>query len=248
MSCCLSKGVALQGGVAATPVSLVATILLFSVLGRMVHWFPLCSWVFPAAIIRPVVSIHIFTWQSWANVSLIHSYSVHANAFTPVTRIVATKLETFLPVQLGLREKLKIERKITRNLCTHILGSPTPIFCANCAGAPPHKFRTISAHFWMPPTKFSGTCRECPAHSFCTIFSGGWPVLKICLCAGNKCLNTKLVSVALHCATIFKGNFRHKTTTIIGNRGQLWTSTLSLHLLSPHLDFPDFLAPDCWGS
>ena len=24
-----------------------------------------------------------------------------------------------------------------------------------------------------------------------------------------------------------------------GNRGQLWTSTLSLHTLSPHLDFPE---------
>ena len=28
-------------------------------------------------------------------------------------------------------------------------------------------------------------------------------------------------------------------TTIGGNRGQLWTSALSPHLLSPHLDFPD---------
>ena len=37
-----------------------------------------------------------------------------------------------------------------------------------------------------------------------------------------------------------KGSFRHKTSTIIGNRGQLWTSTLSPHLLSPHLDLPDF--------
>ena len=35
-----------------------------------------------------------------------------------------------------------------------------------------------------------------------------------------------------------KGNFRRKTTTIVGNRGQLWTSTLSPHLLSPYLDFP----------
>ena len=32
-------------------------------------------------------------------------------------------------------------------------------------------------------------------------------------------------------------------TTIVCNRGQLWTSILSHHLLSPHLDFPDF--PDC---
>ena len=36
-----------------------------------------------------------------------------------------------------------------------------------------------------------------------------------------------------------EGNFRHKMTTIVGNRGQLWTSTLSPHLESPHLDFPD---------
>ena len=32
---------------------------------------------------------------------------------------------------------------------------------------------------------------------------------------------------------------RRKMTKIVGNRGQLWTSTLSPHLLSPHLDFPD---------
>ena len=36
-----------------------------------------------------------------------------------------------------------------------------------------------------------------------------------------------------------KGSFRHKMTTIVGNRGQLWTSSLSPHLLSPHLDFPE---------
>ena len=32
---------------------------------------------------------------------------------------------------------------------------------------------------------------------------------------------------------LYKGNFRHKMTTIVGNRGQL------PHLLRPHLDFPD---------
>ena len=37
-----------------------------------------------------------------------------------------------------------------------------------------------------------------------------------------------------------EGNFRHKMTTIVGNRGQLWRSTLSPHLESPHLDFPDY--------
>ena len=36
-----------------------------------------------------------------------------------------------------------------------------------------------------------------------------------------------------------KGNFRRKMTTIVDNRGQLRTSTLSPDLLSPHLDFPD---------
>ena len=32
-----------------------------------------------------------------------------------------------------------------------------------------------------------------------------------------------------------KGNFCRKMATIVGNRGQLWTSILSPHLLSPHL-------------
>ena len=43
----------------------------------------------------------------------------------------------------------------------------------------------------------------------------------------------------------FKGDFRHKTTTIVGNRGQLWTSTLSPHLLSPHLDFRKLYSSCC---
>ena len=34
-------------------------------------------------------------------------------------------------------------------------------------------------------------------------------------------------------------------TTTVGNRGQLWTSTLSPHLLSPHLDFPEMYS---WNS
>ena len=43
-----------------------------------------------------------------------------------------------------------------------------------------------------------------------------------------------------------RGNFRHKMTTIIGNRGQLWTTTLSPHLLSPHfkLDLTDICSCD----
>ena len=35
-----------------------------------------------------------------------------------------------------------------------------------------------------------------------------------------------------------KRNFCREMTTIIGNRGQLWPTTLSPHLLSPYLDFP----------
>ena len=37
------------------------------------------------------------------------------------------------------------------------------------------------------------------------------------------------------------------TTTIVGNRGQLWTSTLSPHLPSPHLDFPEMWMRSCFG-
>ena len=52
-------------------------------------------------------------------------------------------------------------------------------------------------------------------------------------------------STVVHFCGLFgplsKGNFRHKMTTIVGNRGQLWTSALSPHLLSPHLDFPEIL-------
>ena len=51
------------------------------------------------------------------------------------------------------------------------------------------------------------------------------------------------LSTIVHFCGLFgplsKGNFRHRMTTIVGNRGQLWTSALSPHLLSPHLDFPD---------
>ena len=50
-------------------------------------------------------------------------------------------------------------------------------------------------------------------------------------------------STLVHFCGLFRpvseGNFRHKMATIVGNRGQLWTSTLSPHLLSPHLDFPE---------
>ena len=42
-----------------------------------------------------------------------------------------------------------------------------------------------------------------------------------------------------------EGNFRRKMVTIVGNRGQLWTSTLSPHLLSLHSDFPNICKNMC---
>ena len=44
-------------------------------------------------------------------------------------------------------------------------------------------------------------------------------IVHICGLLGHKC----------------KGNFRHKMTRIVGNRGYFWTSMLSPSLLSPHL-------------
>ena len=40
-------------------------------------------------------------------------------------------------------------------------------------------------------------------------------------------------------APFFGELFLHEMRTIVGNRGQLWTSTLSPHLLSPHSDSPE---------
>ena len=52
-------------------------------------------------------------------------------------------------------------------------------------------------------------------------------------------------TIVYNCALLWpfwalsKGNFRHKMSTIVGNRGQLWTRTLSPHLQNPLLDFPE---------
>ena len=61
---------------------------------------------------------------------------------------------------------------------------------------------------------------------------------------GLKATLGNLRTVVHNCALLWpfclsKGNFRRKMTTIVGNRGQLWTSALSPHLESPHLDFPE---------
>ena len=85
-------------------------------------------------------------------------------------RLSTLELRHFLPVQLGLSEKLELLAKIAQNLCTHVLVSPTPIFCENFAGAPPHNLRTISAHFSMPShifrTNFLGLVRTALRASF----------------------------------------------------------------------------------
>ena len=58
---------------------------------------------------------------------------------------------------------------------------------------------------------------------------------------GLKATSCNLRTIVYDCALLwpvwplsYKGNFRHKMTTIVGNRGQLWTS-----ILSPHLDVPE---------
>ena len=63
---------------------------------------------------------------------------------------------------------------------------------------------------------------------------------------GLKPTHCNLRTIVYNCALLWpflgpflRANFRRKMTTIVGYRGQLWTSTLSPHLLSPHLDFPE---------
>ena len=59
---------------------------------------------------------------------------------------------------------------------------------------------------------------------------------------GLKATLCNLCTIVCNCALSWpfvKGKIRRKMTTILGNRGQLWTSTLSPHLQSTHLDFPD---------
>ena len=63
---------------------------------------------------------------------------------------------------------------------------------------------------------------------------------------GLKATLCNLSTIVYNCALFLaflgpflRGNFRRKMMTIVGNRGHLWTSTLSPHLLRPHLAFPD---------
>ena len=62
---------------------------------------------------------------------------------------------------------------------------------------------------------------------------------------GLKATLCNLRTIVYNCALLWpfgplsEGKFRREMTTIVGNRGQLWTSILSPHLLSPHVDFPD---------
>ena len=60
---------------------------------------------------------------------------------------------------------------------------------------------------------------------------------------GLKTTSCNLRTIGHNCALLWhvwalsKGNFRHKMTTIVGNRGQLWISTLSPHVLSSPFRF-----------
>ena len=94
--------------------------------------------------------------------------------------------------------KIQILAKIARNLCTHILGSPTPAFFPTCAGAPPHKFRTISAHFYMPP------------HIFRTNLLGAVGFAQFSRAHGlfSKSASAQAMSVRVFCRTTWDvGNF-----------------------------------------
>ena len=80
---------------------------LFSVHKRMVHWFPLHSRIiFPEQ--KGSFCVLSSTWQSRANASLMHS--IHANTFTPFTRILATKVQTYL-----LKPRWEENRKFRRH-------------------------------------------------------------------------------------------------------------------------------------
>ena len=103
------------------------------------------------------------------------------------------RVETFFDCTAWAQRKTKVLAKNAQNLCTRILGSPTPILCANCAGAPPHKFRTISAHFRMPPhifrTNFLGSVGNALRTSFAQFSRADGLLSKSALCTGNECLN-----------------------------------------------------------
>ena len=72
-----------------------------------------------------------------------------------------------------------------------------------------------------------------------------WGLSKSWGLKATLCTLRTIVYNCVHFCGLFgslsKWSFRHKMTTIVGNRGQLWTSTLSPHLLSPHLDFPNWV-------
>ena len=67
-------------------------------------------------------------------------------------------IETFLARTAWSQRKLRnLAKSCAKRVHAHSrkLRPKLPLtFCANCAGAPPHKFRTISTHFWMPPHIF----------------------------------------------------------------------------------------------
>ena len=100
---------------------------------------------------------------------------------------------------------------------------------------------------WVSGTGRISSCQP-PlfANHFSALLSGKskWGLCKW----GFKATLCNLRTIVYNCAQICglfgfpsKGNLRHEMTTIVGNRGQLWTSTLSPYLQSPHLDFSALL-------
>ena len=67
---------------------------------------------------------------------------------------------------------------------------------------------------------------------------GSQMVLKATLC--NLCTSVYKCAHLWPLGPLHRGNSRRKMMTIVGTRKQLWKSTSNPHLLSPHLDCPDF--------
>ena len=120
---------------------------------------------------RPLKMQHEFSWAA----SRVETFFARTAWFERKTQVLAKKCAKFVHAHSRMPHP-DILRKLCR--CTPAQNS--------------HNLSTSSDDPAHLSHKFSGACRECPAHKFCTIFSGTWPVLKICLCTGNECLNSRV--------------------------------------------------------
>ena len=105
------------------------------------------------------------------------------------------RIETFFARTAWSQTKTQVLAKKCAKLVHAHSRKPHPnIVCRLCGCTPAQISHNLSTFSDAPAHlshKFSGTYRECPAHKFCTIFSGTWPVLKVCFCTGNECLNPR---------------------------------------------------------